>query len=100
MAKDFKEFIKRASEDQEFAEEIKSKIDSISKAEERELVVKVGKELGYDFNVSDIERYYADIQELDSEELAKVSAAGTPCWHVESSWCVNHANWGCFMSNQ
>ena len=87
MAKDLKAFLTRMKEDSAFAEEVKAKGKSIAEAEkisdERELLVKAGNELGYEFTMGDIERLIAEDQELDDKELAK--AAGGLV--IGARWC-------------
>ena len=87
MAKDLKAFLTRLEEDSAFAEEVKAKGKSISEAEkisdDRELTVRVGAELGYEFTMGDIERNSADDQEIDDKELAK--AAGGLV--IGARWC-------------
>ena len=98
MAKDLKAFLTKMKEDSAFAEEVKAKGKSIAEAEkisdERELTIKVGKELGYEFTMGDIERSFADDQELDDKELKKAAGGeiidinGTPwCWG-EAFGCI------------
>ena len=92
MAKDLNAFLTRMKEDSAFAEEVKAKGKSISEAEkisdEKELTVRVGKELGYEFTMGDIERSIAEDQELDDKELKK-AVGGTIifgwCWGEEYS---------------
>jgi predicted ribosomally synthesized peptide with nif11-like leader len=87
MAKDLKAFLTKMNEDATFAEEVKAKGKSITETEkisdEKELAVKVGKELGYEFTMGDIERLIAEDQELDDKELAK--AAGGLV--IGARWC-------------
>lgn len=87
MAKDLKAFLTKMREDPAFAEEAKAKGKSIAEGEkitdEKELAVKVGKELGYEFTMGDIERSIAEDQELDDKELAK--AAGGVI--IGNCWC-------------
>ena len=87
MAKDLKAFLTRIKEDSAFANEVREKGKSIMEAEkissEDELAIKVGKELGYEFTMGDIERSIAEDQELDDKELAK--AAGGLV--IGARWC-------------
>ena len=97
MAKDLNAFLTRMNEDSAFAEEVKAKGKSIAEAEkisdEREITVKVGKELGYEFTMGDIERSIAEVQELDDKELDKV--AGGKIIDIDGSpWCWGEA-FGC-----
>ena len=77
MANDLKEFLTRVREDSAFAEEVEAKGKSIIEAEtisdKRELLVKVGKELSYEFTKDDIGKANADDKELSDDELAKVA---------------------------
>ena len=94
MAKDLNAFTTRMNEDSAFAEEVKAKGKSIMEAEkissEDELAIKVGKELGYEFTMSDIDRNIAEDQEVDDKELEKVAGGGE---YIEG-WCWGEA-WGC-----
>ena len=87
MDKDLKAFLTRIKEDSAFANEVREKGKSIMEAEkissEDELAIKVGKELGYEFTLSDIDRNIAEDQEVDDKELAKV-AGGVK---IGDHWC-------------
>ena len=98
MAKDLKEFLTRIKEDSSFANEVREKGKSIMEAEkissEDELAIKVGKELGYEFTMSDIDRNIAEDQEVDDKELAK--AAGG--YIDDDGWCWGES-YGCIYVN-
>jgi len=68
MAKDLKAFLIRINEDPAFAEEVRAKDASIAETEnisdERELTVRVGKEMGYEFTSDDIKRRNQSLQRL------------------------------------
>ena len=107
MVKDFEEFIKKMHEDPEFARKAKERGKSIAANEEREIIIKIGKEFGYEFTAGDIDRFNADNQELDDSELANV-AGGMYCINPgnnptpdnpEDKWCVNHPDWKCIHWN-
>lgn len=98
MAKDLNAFLTRMNEDSAFAEEVKAKGKSIAEAEkisdDKELTIKVGKELGYEFTMGDIERNFADVQELDDKELDKVAGGEIIDW---GPWCWGES-FGCWFS--
>lgn len=102
MVKNFEEFYKKVHEDPEFAKIVKEKVKDVATNEEKDLIIKVGKEFGYEFTAGDIDRFNADTRELDDSELDNV-AGGMFCWNPgnnpEDAWCVNHPNWSCFFSN-
>lgn len=93
MAKDLKAFLTRLKEDSAFAEEVRTKGKSIMETEklsdDKELTIRVGKELGYEFTMGDIERSIADDQEVDDKELKKAAGGaiifGNWCWGEEYS---------------
>ena len=91
MEKDLKAFLTRMEEDSAFAEEVKAKGDNIAEAEKlsdgREILVKAGKELGYEFTMGDLERSIADDQELDDEELAKAAGGEIIYFPSGEPWC-------------
>ena len=82
MAKDLKAFLTRMKEDSAFAEEVKAKSKSIAEAEkisdEREILVKVGREFGYEFTVDDLKINIHEDREMSDAELEKV--AGGYSW--------------------
>ena len=98
MAKDLKEFLTRIKEDPAFANEVREKGKSIMEAEkisgEDELAIKVGKELGYEFTMSDIDRNIAEDQEIDDKELAKAAGGAEPT----DEWCWGES-YGCHYFN-
>ena len=98
MAKDLKAFLTRIKEDSAFANEVREKGKSIMEAEkissEDELAIKVGKVLGYEFTMSDIDRSIAEDQEIDDKELKK--AAGG--YISEGGWCWGES-YGCSYFN-
>lgn len=63
-------------EDSAFTKEVEVKVKSIAEAgmisDKRELLVKVGKELGYEFNKGDLE-INVDDREMSDAELEKVA---------------------------
>lgn len=104
MARGYQEFLKRASEDSTFAKEAKTRGKIIAEAEgitdDREILIKVGRELGYEFTMGDIERDLADGQEVDDEMLEGVAAGfvsedgqcsgepyGSILGHLSELWC-------------
>lgn len=76
MAKDLKAFLLRINEDPAFAEEVRAKDASIAETEnisdERELTVRVGKEMGYEFTSDDIKKAESKLAKLaaGTEELS------------------------------
>ena len=99
MANDLNAFLTKMEEDTAFAEDVKAKCKDIAESEEvadeKELLVKVGMELGYDFTLGNLERYVAGLQELDDDELSRV-AGGFIIKNNTRTWCWFEA-WGCFI---
>ena len=103
MAKDLSAFLTRLSEDTAFAEEAMEKSKSIAAAgkisDDKMLTVRVGKEMGYEFTLDDINRAELKIEEnetarnaagakelltdrfeLDPEALADVAGGCSETW--------------------
>ena len=74
MIKDLKAFYTRMEEDSAFAREAEAKGKSIAEAEkisdDKELAVRVGKELGYDFTINDINKAELKHAEFEAEKAA------------------------------
>ena len=70
MAKDLSAFLTRLSEDTAFAEEAMEKSKSIAAAgkisDDKMLTVRVGKEMGYEFTLDDINRTELKIEENEA----------------------------------
>ena len=96
MTKDLKAFLTRMKEDPAFAEEVEAKGNNIAEAEKlsdgREILVKAGKELGYEFTMGDLERSIADDQELDDKELAKAAGGAIIYFPSGEPWCWGEAH--------
>ena len=56
-----------------------------------EAMVKAAQTLGYDFTVADMEKIYAETQELDPEEMEQAAGGWT-----EGSWCF--ADYACYIA--
>ena len=76
MAKDLKAFLVRINENPAFAEEVRAKEVSIAETEnisdERELTVRVGREMGYEFTSDDIKKLESKLAQVaaGTEELS------------------------------
>ena len=44
------------------------------------------KEMGYDISIGELERAFADKQEMADDELDKVAGGGNPCWFVDGCY--------------
>ena len=77
MVKDLKAFYTRMEEDSAFAREAEMKGKSIAEAEkisdDKELTVRVGKELGYKFTINDINKAELKLAEFEAKKAAAKS---------------------------
>ena len=74
MAKDLKAFYKKMEDDSAFAREAEAQGKSIAEAEkisdDKELTVRVGKELGYKFTINDINKAELKLAEFEAKKAA------------------------------
>ena len=74
MVKDLKAFYKKMEEDSAFAKEAEAQGKSIAEAEkiadDKELTVRVGKELGYKFTINDINKAELKLAEFEAKKTA------------------------------
>ena len=74
MVKDLKAFYKKMEEDSAFAREAEMKGKRIAEAkkifDDKELTVRVGKELGYDFTINDINKAELKLAEFEAKKAA------------------------------
>ena len=78
MVKNLKAFLTRMGEDTAFAKEVAAKGKSLAEAEkisdDRELAVRVGKEMGYEFTVDDIKKGELEAAKKTDTEMTAAKA--------------------------
>ena len=91
----FEEALRTDPEKQKAFEKALEKIAEEKSVEsESEAFVKAAKELGFDLTIEEIERSFAEKQEMGDDELDEV-AGGKWCWKDHDCVCIYHVKEEC-----
>ncbi len=97
----FEEALKKKENKEKFEAALKKIAEEKSAGSNNEAVVKAAKEIGFDISIEELERSYAEKQEMNDDELDKVAGGRKCTCSYECPVIYYHENPGnnpdCFM---